>query len=348
VTKITTATDEQWEAVESLRLRWLNEYQTAQYPVSQIVAVAKLFAPQNIPIWVVDSPLVARFISVLTQPPDDNLNSNLAANLNANLESNLNSNLESNLDGNLQYNLYETLNANLHENLHANLHDNLHENLYGNLQDNLDSNLNDNLRYYCGVWWNAWCGYYDGGEILGVPRHDKHDLFAAWNHACPVWMWSDSQIFILRRPREIHWRTDGIPGFHNDSGPAVFYSPLFQLWMIEGVSVDEQIVMHPETQTIEQIHNEKNSEVQRIRIDRFGWPRYLAESGAVVIDSRRNDIDGTKEALMDSRNGQRRLVCSCPSTAKVFAMHVPRETETCEQAQRWLAGNRDIRVIGAS
>jgi len=118
--------------------------------------------------------------------------------------------------------------------------------------------------------------------------------------------------------------------------------------MIEGVRVDEQIVMRPETQTVAQIESEPNMEVQRIRIERFGWPRYLSASGATVVDSSRNDIDGTREALMQTKNGQRRLVCSCPSTAKMFAMHVPREIQTCEQAQLWLAGSRNVRVIGAS
>jgi hypothetical protein len=131
-------------------------------------------------------------------------------------------------------------------------------------------------------------------------------------------------------------------------GPSLRFRDGWDLWCINGVSVDEQIVMRPETQTIDQINGESNSEVQRIRIERFGWPRYLSESGAVLIDSRRNDIDGTREALMDAKNGQRRLVCSCPSTAKVFAMHVPREVKTCEQAQNWLGGNRNVRIIGAS
>jgi len=46
-------------------------------------------------------------------------------------------------------------------------------------------------------------------------------------------------------------------------------------WNIHGVPVDEQIVMRPETQTIEQIQNEPNAEVKKIRIQRYGEKKYL-------------------------------------------------------------------------
>ena len=120
------------------------------------------------------------------------------------------------------------------------------------------------------------------------------------------------------------------------------------LWYIDGVLVNKQIVTCPETQTIEQIETEPNSEVKRVRIERFGWPRYLRETKAKVIDVRDNDIDGTKESLMETRDKTRVLVCACPSTARVYTMRVPREIGTCEIAQRWLHGERNLRIIGAS
>lgn len=118
------------------------------------------------------------------------------------------------------------------------------------------------------------------------------------------------------------------------------------LWYIDGVLVNEQIVMRPETQTIRQINTEPNSEVKRICIERFGWPRYLRESKAKVIDIRDNDIDSTKESLMETHDKVRVLVCACPSTARIYTMRVPSEISTCESAQKYLHGNRSVRVIG--
>ena len=305
--KITESTPEQWEQIEACRLRWLNEEQTAQYPVedirAEVLATLERIKHPAVPVWVVDSPLIARVISGLTTA---DLHTNLGANLLENLGVNL-ANLGVNLDA-------------LDENLDANL-------------DNLDTNLDANLMYYCGIWWGSWAGWYEGATILGVPEIPEQETFFRWTRLCPVWMWDKRQIFILRRPTEIHW---GDNGLHNESGPSVYYSPLFSLWHIDGIPVDAQIVMAPETQTLEQIDKEDNADVRAIRIDRFGWPRYLRESNAECLDSRDNEIEGTKEALYQA-TGQRRLVATCP-TGRVFAMGVPDEIQTCEQAAKWLQG----------
>ena len=120
-----------------------------------------------------------------------------------------------------------------------------------------------------------------------------------------------------------------------------------RMWFLSGVLVDEQIVMQPQTQTIKQIRGEKNEEVKRIRIERFGWPDYLQGINARLIDSRRNDVEGTRESLYRADNAAV-LVCACPSTAKVFGLEVPPNVETCQQAQSFLSSGLNSRIISAS
>jgi hypothetical protein len=115
------------------------------------------------------------------------------------------------------------------------------------------------------------------------------------------------------------------------------------MWRLNGIPLDEQIVMRPETQTLAQINAESNADVKSIRIQRFGWARYLSESNAREIDSCNNDIEGTIEALFTSPTGENRLVATCP-TGRVFAMGVPSHITTCEQARKWLHGN-NIRIL---
>jgi hypothetical protein len=131
---------------------------------------------------------------------------------------------------------------------------------------------------------------------------------------------------------------------HNDKGKSVRFRSGWGLWTIEGTPVNEQIVMRPETQTVEQIDKEANQDVRSIRIERFGWPRYIRESGAACIDGRDNAIEGTIEALYRCQDGSCRLVVTCP-TGRVFALGVPGNVETCRQAQHWLAGGRNFRVL---
>ena len=107
---------------------------------------------------------------------------------------------------------------------------------------------------------------------------------------------------------------------------------------IHGVRVPENVILSPSLQSIAEIEAERNEEVRRIRMERFGWPRYLSESGAFSIDSRINDVDGTRESLMRLKDGSLRLLCACRSTARVYAVGVPKEVATCEQAQKWMVG----------
>lgn len=141
-------------------------------------------------------------------------------------------------------------------------------------------------------------------------------------------------------PSPIIHHVAGTP--HDESGPA-FVSLDLTLWFIDGIEVDEQIVMTPESQTIDQIHRDDNADRRAIRIARYGWPRYLRDSKARCLDSRDNAIEGTVEALYDAPDGSRRLVATCP-TGRVFAMGCPAEVSTCEAAAAWLSPRR-FRVL---
>ena len=166
------------------------------------------------------------------------------------------------------------------------------------------------------------------GESCGwcLPHH----------HIC----WLSERHNILRRDE------DG--ALHCDDGPALAYPDGWALWYLHGVSVDEQIVLRPESQTVEQIHGEDNEERRRCRIERFGWSRYLKESGAKVVDQRRNDRDCQQERLYSLRDGSRRIRLVDPSTGREYFQGVPQEVETCEQAQLWMSHGLDSRVIHGS
>lgn len=132
---------------------------------------------------------------------------------------------------------------------------------------------------------------------------------------------------------------------HNPNGMACRYRDGFGVWAIDGIRVDEQIIMRPETQTIAQIDGEENADVRAIRIDRFTWARYLKDSGAKCIDFRDNEVEGTKEALYRTSRDEVRLVATC-ATGRVFSMGVPANITKCVDAQSWLHGGEKIRIVG--
>lgn len=172
------------------------------------------------------------------------------------------------------------------------------------------------------------------GRARGIVNLAKH---AGWilAHATVCWV-SD-------RPTVINLNAESRP--HCEDGPAIAYSDGFKIWYINGALADEQIVLKPETQTIEQIDSERNQEKKRIRIERFGWPRYIAETDAECLDSRRNDVDGTREALVRLKDGSIRMLCACRSTGRTYAVGVAREIKTCEEAQDWMMGGSALRPV---
>ena len=187
-------------------------------------------------------------------------------------------------------------------------------------------------------WFMTWAGWFEGGKALGVQfDEDKYDLLRSAATSFVAILWDQDTVYLLRKPREIHWQ-DGL--LHNDSGPSVKFTDDFCLWTIRGVAVDEQIVMRPETLTIQQIvdkKHEENEERRRIMIERYGWERFLNDVGAVSIDENRNDIEQTYEVLFQCASPDMVvLMAACPSTAKVFFLEVPAGTKTCQEAQAYL------------
>jgi hypothetical protein len=184
----------------------------------------------------------------------------------------------------------------------------------------------------------GWISFYDYmEEVVGIelPEEFSHIRELAkkfnWQFVCP----EKRMVYLSKMPTEVHME-NGL--LHNDNGPSVRYADGFSVYSLEGHRVTEQIVMSPETLTIDQIHAEQNADIQAIMINRFGWTQYLKETNAELLDSRKNEIENTIEVLYNTEKFGRRLVCTCP-TGRVFVKGLPADgADTCEEAQGWLSG----------
>jgi hypothetical protein len=201
---------------------------------------------------------------------------------------------------------------------------------------------------YWGLWLVPYAATYDFAQQIGINLDsDKLHKFLLWARCCPYILFDEHTVYVSRKPVEIHYNDAG--QLHNESGMSCRFADNWGIWTINGVEVDEQIVMSPESQTIEQIRNEENEEVKRLRIERYGWNKYFNEINAKIIDERDNDIEGTKEFLFRSdEDDMTALLCVCSSTAKEFFLECPPEVKTCFDAQMWLSGGLAGRIISAS
>lgn len=185
----------------------------------------------------------------------------------------------------------------------------------------------------------SWLSYYDFFiNETSVILDEKIVNLIELAKICGWWYPYDDVVVIQQRPSLINFE-DGV--VQSTTGPAIQFPDGYSIYIIDGIRLNEQIIMRPETLTIHQINSEQDQDKRSIMIDRFGWPRYLEESNARCIDKRVNYIENTKEALFESDNGNR-LVVTCP-TGRVFALGVPPLIKTCEDAQSWL-GNEEEKV----
>jgi hypothetical protein len=181
----------------------------------------------------------------------------------------------------------------------------------------------------------SWLLFYEFMVEQSITQEDRRLLpLIELAKRCGWWVPYELIAVLQHRHTRLRLENDRL---HSLDGPALSFVDGYCVWMIGGVPVDEQIVMRPETQTIEQIHAEQNVEVARIRIERYGWDRYLREIKAVVLDSRVHPVEGVKESLMHAEHiNARVLVCACPSTGRVYFREVDAGVDSCEAAQLWL------------
>lgn len=118
-------------------------------------------------------------------------------------------------------------------------------------------------------------------SLLRVVRHGKHRTaseklgMAKFKQITP-WVAPYRDVCLVsERPAIIHRNARG--RYHHRAAPALVYPDGFSLYAINGVFVDERIVMRPQEITRKEIEWEFNIEIRRFKIEQFGIDRYLLD-----------------------------------------------------------------------
>jgi hypothetical protein len=144
-------------------------------------------------------------------------------------------------------------------------------------------------------WWN------DGsfvacmtflGETCDLPPGEVEYLRAYGSLYRCAFSWDLHRAFVMvcERPREIHCELAepttplGLTRYrlHRADGPAVSWPDGWGLHAVHGIRVAAWIVDQPPT--VHTIQRQRNAEIRRVMIERYGLARYLADSGAEVVD----------------------------------------------------------------
>lgn len=131
----------------------------------------------------------------------------------------------------------------------------------------------------------GWLSFYDVmDDLIGVDCSILHPLMELALHAGWCWVYDDRAI-ITDRPDVI--KLDDAGNLHCEDGPAIQYKG-YDLFAINGVVVPEKVIMAPETLTKQEVTTERNAEVRRVMIDRYGGSdsnggKYMEDMGARAI-----------------------------------------------------------------
>ncbi len=127
----------------------------------------------------------------------------------------------------------------------------------------------NSLVEYWSIWYVGYCAMYDFGSRIGLDLDDrKLKLFSNWVKCCPFILYNKDVVYVSRVPHTLNFDKDS-QKLHCETGKSCEFNDGWGIWTLEGVSVDEQIVMRPETQTLEQIEAEANEERKAIRLQRW-------------------------------------------------------------------------------
>jgi hypothetical protein len=89
-------------------------------------------------------------------------------------------------------------------------------------------------------------------------------------------------VYWIAKPAVHIEHVNGLRRLHGEDGPAL-ESDAENLYFWHGVLVPAFVVVRPDWITLDHIRREENAEVRRVMLERFGFDRYIAESGAVPV-----------------------------------------------------------------
>jgi hypothetical protein len=129
---------------------------------------------------------------------------------------------------------------------------------------------------------------YDDYREAAFPHRRGHDrdgpLMAAVKAVCETCGWCafyDDIAIVTDRPAML--RFDAAGRLHAEVGPALAYRDGFSLYALRGVSVSRRVIERPNRITVGDVERQADVVARRALLERMGYHRYLAYSGAETI-----------------------------------------------------------------
>lgn len=181
----------------------------------------------------------------------------------------------------------------------------------------------------------SWLGFYEYmHEVVGIDCSELKGLWALARAGGWCWVYDDVAV-ITDRPQTLHVDEQG--NMHCEDGPAISYGDgEFSLYFWHGVAVEEYIIERPDEITVEKINSERNAEIMRVMIERFGAGEYLQAIDAKKVGEPFNESQLYEAEFDDGTSIARvRAINSTPEpdgSVKIYWLKVPTGMSCAQEA----------------
>jgi len=199
--------------------------------------------------------------------------------------------------------------------------------------------------YLWGQQESYWVAFYEFPEkYLNVKyKTDESEQLHLWSEiakSCGWWWAYDKACIVCERPKEIHWEEEREKRYrlHNAKGPAVLFRDGWKVYAYHGILVEGRIIEHPENITVQDIEQEQNAEIRRIKMEQMGLENYIQKANPTKINEDEYGILWRKEIPNDEPLVMVQVFnqsIELDGTRKIYFLRVPPEMKTAKEAVAW-------------
>lgn len=132
--------------------------------------------------------------------------------------------------------------------------------------------------------WSAWDCYLTAArDVLGLqlPFHEKYKYWERASQLGGFRIMHTEFCMVCEFP--VVLKVDDRNRPHREDGPSHLWKDGWALHYFHGVKVPAYVIERPDQITVAKIEAETNLEVRRVMIQRYGYDRYIKDSGAKLV-----------------------------------------------------------------
>ena len=151
------------------------------------------------------------------------------------------------------------------------------------------------------------------------------------------WWWPCATVCILTE-RPLVVSTDDEGRLHGDGAPALVYGDQLVAYAVHGAGLAAAEVAERNRRAVAALVSERNVEIRRLMLERFGMGQLVRMGFAQRIDS--DDGRALYRITVPGRVPLAVVQVSCPSTGREYLLAVPPWIARCQDAVAWTFGLR--------